>query len=138
MRTFRLIGMALFAIMMCVNFTACSNDEEEDSNTTIAQLKGIWFNGENENYPYFIIEDGYCYFSENTSVVTGNNGEKYKYTFDSKTNIMTCYQYDFEESKYFSQADYFKVKSISATKLTLEILDDNQVEVYETMNFIKK
>ena len=136
MKTFRLIGMALLAL--CVTFTSCSNDEEEDSNTTIAQLKGIWFNGETANYPYFIIEDGYCYFSENTSVVTGNNGEKYKYTFDSKTNIMTCYQYDFEESKYFSQADYFKVKSISATKLTLEILDDNQVEVYETMNFIKK
>ena len=134
MKTFRLIGMALLAL--CVTFTSCSNDEEEDSNTTIAQLKGIWFNGENENYPYFIIEDGYCYFSENTSVVTGNNGEKYKYTFDSKTNIMTCYQYDFEESKYFSQADYFKVKSISATKLTLEILDDNQVEVYETTNFL--
>lgn len=128
--------MALLAV--CVSFASCSSDEEEDSNTTIAQLKGIWFNGENESYPYFIVEDGYCYFSENTSVVTGTNGEKYKYTFDSKTSIMTCYQYDFEESKYFSQADYFKVKSISATKLTLEILDDNQVEVYKTMNFIKK
>lgn len=62
MKTFRLIGMALLAL--CVTFTSCSNDEEEDSNTTIAQLKGIWFNGENENYPYFIIEDGYCYFQK--------------------------------------------------------------------------
>ncbi|WP_349943569.1 hypothetical protein, partial [Bacteroides cellulosilyticus] len=97
MKTFRLIGMALLAVVMCVNFASCSSDEEEDSNTTIAQLKGIWFNGENESYPYFIVEDGYCYFSENTSVVTGTNGEKYKYTFDSKTSIMTCYQYDFEE-----------------------------------------
>lgn len=63
MKTFRLIGMALLAVVMYINFTSCS-DDEEDSNTTIAQLKGIWFNGENENYPYFIIEDGYCYFQK--------------------------------------------------------------------------
>lgn len=28
MRTFRLIGMALIAMLMCVNFTACSSDDE--------------------------------------------------------------------------------------------------------------
>lgn len=28
MKTFRLIGMALLAIVMCVNFTSCSDDEE--------------------------------------------------------------------------------------------------------------
>ena len=27
MRTFRLIGMALFAVLMCVNFASCSNDQ---------------------------------------------------------------------------------------------------------------
>ena len=31
MKTFRLIGMALLAIVMCVNFTSCSDDEEEPS-----------------------------------------------------------------------------------------------------------
>jgi len=31
MKTFRLIGMALFAIMMCVNFTACSSDDDEEN-----------------------------------------------------------------------------------------------------------
>lgn len=29
MRTFRLIGMAVIAIMMCVNFAACSSDDDE-------------------------------------------------------------------------------------------------------------
>ena len=28
MKTFRLIGMALFAVLMCVNFASCSSDEE--------------------------------------------------------------------------------------------------------------
>ena len=29
MRTFRLIGMTLLMIMLTVNFTACSDDEED-------------------------------------------------------------------------------------------------------------
>ena len=27
MKTLRFIGMALFAVLMCVNFTSCSNDQ---------------------------------------------------------------------------------------------------------------
>ena len=29
MKTFRLIGMALLAVVMCENFTSCSDDEEK-------------------------------------------------------------------------------------------------------------
>ena len=29
MKTFRLIGMALLAVVMCVNFVSCSDDDEE-------------------------------------------------------------------------------------------------------------
>ena len=32
MKTFRLIGMALLAIVMCVNFTSCSDDDEPSKN----------------------------------------------------------------------------------------------------------
>ena len=31
MKTFRLIGIAILVIFMCVNFTACSSDDDEDS-----------------------------------------------------------------------------------------------------------
>ena len=31
MRTFRLIGMALLAVVMCVNFASCSDDEDENN-----------------------------------------------------------------------------------------------------------
>ena len=30
MKTFRFIGMALLAIVMCVNFASCSDDDEEE------------------------------------------------------------------------------------------------------------
>ena len=33
MKTFRFIGMALLAIVMCVNFASCSSDNDEESDT---------------------------------------------------------------------------------------------------------
>ena len=41
MRTFKLIGMAIIAILISVNFTACSSDDDEngdDSNSIV----GFW------------------------------------------------------------------------------------------------
>ena len=43
MRTFRLIGMALLAVVMCVNFTSCSSDDdEEETNSEYKALLGSW------------------------------------------------------------------------------------------------
>lgn len=41
MRTFRLLGMALLAIVMCVNFTACSSDDDEKEETG-TNIVGTW------------------------------------------------------------------------------------------------
>lgn len=37
MKTFRFVGIALFAVLLCVNFTSCSEDEPEGSGTTSAK-----------------------------------------------------------------------------------------------------
>ena len=39
MRTLRLIGLAIVAIVMSVNFTACS---EDDDDFNISDLEGLW------------------------------------------------------------------------------------------------
>lgn len=41
MKTLRLIGMALIAVIMCVNFVACSDDDDEETNATIEVLGNI-------------------------------------------------------------------------------------------------
>jgi len=58
MKTLRLIGMALFAIVMSLNFVACDDDDDEGCNC--CQLEGTWglvreegfeyINGQKENY----------------------------------------------------------------------------------------
>lgn len=39
MKTWRFIGMVLLAVILCVNFTACSDDEEEKGES--GNLNGI-------------------------------------------------------------------------------------------------
>lgn len=40
MKTFRLIGMALLAVVMCVNFTSCSDNDESDVDSN--SIVGFW------------------------------------------------------------------------------------------------
>ena len=42
MKTFKLIGMALLAIVMSVNFTACSSDDDEPKEDTKTPITGVW------------------------------------------------------------------------------------------------
>ena len=45
MKTFRLIGMALFAVLMCVNYASCSSDDDptEESTTDLSKtIIGVW------------------------------------------------------------------------------------------------
>ena len=39
MRNFKLIGMALLAIMLCMNFVSCSDD---DKDIDVISLEGTW------------------------------------------------------------------------------------------------
>lgn len=80
MKTFRLIGMALFAIMMCVNFTACSSDDDEENFES--SLIGTWFEVDSE-------EEQRCYTfnSDHTVICWANNygveGEKFNLTWSA-------------------------------------------------------
>lgn len=73
MKTFRFIGMALLAIVMCVNFASCSSDNDEESNggkSTQELLQGVWYDAYTDDCPYFIVEKGYCYFANQPSQFT--------------------------------------------------------------------
>ncbi len=50
MKTLRLIGMAIVAIVMSVNFAACSDDDED---IDVNQLEGNWGLVLDEGYEYY-------------------------------------------------------------------------------------
>ena len=139
MKTFRFIGMALLAIVMCVNFASCSSDNDEESNggkSTQELLQGIWYDAYTDDCPYFIVEKGYCYFANQPSTVY--YVEKYKYTFDSKSNTLMCYGYDEESDTYDNEPWYIRVKSVSDTKLIIELLNDDNQTVDDTRDCVRQ
>ena len=58
MKTFRFIGMALFAILVCVNFAACSSgdddptEEPEEGGVVVSGKKNKKIVGTSEESPY--------------------------------------------------------------------------------------
>ena len=59
MKTFRLIGMALLAIMLCVNFTGCSKDDTLTDNEIITKSKKLIGMKETEGDNTYIWEFSY-------------------------------------------------------------------------------
>lgn len=43
MKTFRLLGMALLAVFMCVGFTACGDDDDDSNGGVVASIEGTWY-----------------------------------------------------------------------------------------------
>ena len=89
MRTLRFIGMAIVAVIMSVNFAACSDDDDEDNNGN-NPLVGTWIDSYGEG-DYFIwkfnadgtgIEQEYYHGGLESPV-------SFTYTYDAKTTVLT-------------------------------------------------
>ena len=65
MKTFRLIGMTLLMVMLAVNFTACSDDDEIEKITsednTLQLLVGSWEYKDDESVETYQFNADYSY-----------------------------------------------------------------------------
>lgn len=89
MKTLRFIGMALLAIVLCVNFSACSDDDEDSLPSSIA---GTEWTG-NDPYGYIInvtVGTSTCEIEVNkpdgSNYYTGTSS----YTYDPSTGWITA------------------------------------------------
>ena len=88
MKTFRLIGMALLAVVMCANFTSCSDDEEPAKNddgviTNQKQLVELRMTDEDEVY---ITEYSY---GSNGKLISATHTEQYDGNTHTSTYTVT-------------------------------------------------
>ncbi len=82
MKTFRLIGMALLAVVMCVNFTSCSDDDEEQGETY--SVEGTWLMQSMKGYIETsthkeIFDESYPDLQESKLVITKVSNNKYRF-----------------------------------------------------------
>jgi hypothetical protein len=116
MKTLRLIGMAILAIVMCVNFTACSDNEEDDKSTNAVSLIGKWKietavkNGETEEWdghPYYVVTDTHFYFTDEDNDI---KSDYCTYTYDADSKVMY--------GKYVNQDTSWNMNVVSLSNST--------------------
>lgn len=149
MKTYRLIGMALFAVLMSVGFTACSGSDDDDNGGDIegtwylkTEIWYAWKNGQpdmqtitsQKSYAdyekarvWVIKKDG-----ENLNLVqTRKSGEPSTYTLEKKGT-----------NEYKKGSDRVVVKSVSAKQLVVDYYDgyyseDENYKEYGVYTFMK-
>ena len=138
MKTFRFIGMALLAVVMCVNFTSCSNDDEEQGETysvegtwLMQSLKGYIETADNKE----ILDESYPDLQESKLIITKVSNNKYRFeehTYNNGTWEEEDDIYPELSGNMFTitphQLDIFdtaEIKYLDETKLVLEFIGND-------------
>lgn len=130
MKTFRLIGMALLAVVMCANFVSCSSDDETEFND--ANFVGTWYLSSEKWYsckadgtpdmsePSY--EEEYPYHSdERIWVITKNSNGTY--TLKENDNTVEFESVSFKKKMFRKGNDLVTIKSLTSEKMVVEYWD---------------
>ena len=131
MRTLRFIGMAIVAVIMSVNFAACSDDDEEESTPTTENIVGQWVLTYEEGYE---IEPEYPEENREWSHAPKDEWELDEGKWALSNKLLTLRPID------ATYALDLNVLEISNSKLVLEYMekeDDGGVE-YAKMTYKRK
>ena len=88
MKTLRFIGMAIVAIIISVNFAACSDDDEDDNNPLI----GTWINSEGNatmTWTFKANGTGVEKYDDNEAGSELHEVYSFTYTYDINSSILT-------------------------------------------------
>ena len=134
MKTFRLIGMAFIAILMCVNFASCSSDDDE-TKVNEAAFEGTWY----------LYSERWCgYNSDGTPTMDFSPTKNYPYHSDVRVWTITKNSngnYTLRESEnngwpdidelelikkntYKLGIDLFTIKKLTGKEMVLEYIDN--------------
>lgn len=93
MKTFRTIGLTLAAVLMCVNFTACEEDDDEPAQNKNKKLVEMKIVGNDEDYT--ATETFKFSYDENNRLVSCEHNEEY-YDEDDEENYSFVLNYTWE------------------------------------------
>ena len=123
MKTLRFIGMAILAVMMCVNFVSCGNDDDDKSGDA-ASLVGKWkiektVDDEGafdwDDYPYVMVTESNFYFTDEAGTKKSDNST---YTYDTKNKVINA--------KYVSSGQTYTIKVTKLTDTELQFEWDDE------------
>lgn len=134
MKTFRMIGMALFAVLMCVNFTSCSSeDEDEVEIPEDFSIIGTWkmIEGDMDSWTITFLEDGTGYERWTDGGYTGDSTFDYRLDLE---NLKLYTQYPDEAPRIW---EFVKITNTEATML-YSIIDEESGQKYNLTFVFRK
>lgn len=99
MKTFRTIGLTLAAVLMCVNFTACEEDDDEPAQNNkskkLVEIKSVCNGKSYYEGNYTVTETIKFSYDENNRLVSCEHNEEY-YNEDDEENSIFVLNYTWE------------------------------------------
>ena len=126
MKTLRFIGMAIVAIIISVNFAACSDDDEDDNNPLI----GTWINSEGNatmTWTFKANGTGVEKYDDNESGSELHEVYSFTYTYDINSSILTInYGESDDHGEITEDIDKYTI-SINGDVMTTKDETENQL-----------
>lgn len=151
MKTFRIIGMVLMAVLLSASFTSCSEDDDEESVGGKETLIGMWQTTHDEGYTKI---DGKVDEEWNDNITSEEDADRWEFLEDgtAKSYYWTGSQWADDNIKswwtlegnklHFGSLDddAYTVKVLNASQLVIELHvlyteDGENVETYEKVIF---
>ena len=130
MKTFRFIGMALFAILMCVNFASCSSSDDdptEEKEDEKVDFTGYTSTDLKINGKTFWLDDDYCGVDISDY---GDDGQYIHFLLEGKTVEMDLVSISLTESLPLN--DFKNINKNITSYITLNcIIKENQQFIYD-------
>lgn len=130
MKTLRLLGMTLLATLFCLNFVACSSDDDDAvGNSNPNDIVGTWTGTENTTYS--VEEVTVIFYEDGTGVYTSKfkergddywdvESERFEYEWDRRTKDGIAYFYDPEYDDVDEEYFYIRDKRLNFDYFELE------------------
>ncbi|NMW38705.1 hypothetical protein [Phocaeicola vulgatus] len=122
MRTFRLIGMTLLMVMLTVNFTACSDDDDDNElslpvDNTLELLIGTWEGTGEVAGRLFKFNEDYTY-SYDTPYSNETENGTFEY-FPNRYMFVTYYTNDWGQGDWKEENIIYTIVKITEDELIL-------------------
>ena len=122
MRTFRLIGMTLLMVMLTVNFTACSDDDDDNElslpvDNTLELLIGTWEGTGEVAGRLFKFNEDYTY-SYDTPYSNETENGTFEY-FPNRYMFVTYYTNDWGQGDWKEENSIYTIVKITEDELIL-------------------
>lgn len=125
MKTLRFIGMALFAIVLSVNFAACSEEKDDDDDFVALLTSAAWRNsGDNDVFTFSEDGTGFIYECLEDYRNGLEEGSSLKWTYAN--GVMTVeHYYDGDVSDY-GYTEVWTVLSSSKTQIVFDVYSEDE------------